>query len=148
LLPEATVYLTWIEGKQNSADAASKLFCKNIDIINSTMYREGPPDFKTGNGMDNQVVFYKFSKEGEKCIPLPQRLIMRARKDSNEILEKDMENMRCKKCSVDEDCGIYLTRQIYLTTKWSTSVQLILYELDLRLTTCRTQQAHYKELIG
>ena len=100
-----------------------KLFYKNIDIINSEMYREGPTDFKKGKGMDTQVVFYKFTKEGEEWIPLPKKLIMHAIKDIKVILdskadntfinieEKDMENIKCEKCSIEEDCGIYLTRQ-------------------------------------
>ena len=54
---------------------------------------------------------------------MPETLIMRARKESKEILDsksdntfiniekKDMELMKCEKCNIEEDCGIYLIRQ-------------------------------------
>ena len=57
----------------------------NINIINSKLYREGP-DHLHENSPD-RIVFYKVTKDKEEWIPLPERLIMRAKKHSEQILK-------------------------------------------------------------
>ena len=57
----------------------------NINIINSKLYREGP-DHLHENSPD-RIVFYKVTKDKEEWIPLPERLIMRAMKQSDKILK-------------------------------------------------------------
>ena len=112
LFPTATVMLCWMDGKSNAADSKSKLTYGNINIINSKLYREGP-DHLREDGPD-RVLFYKVTKDKEEWIPLPERLIMRAKKQSEKILKarlaetcannvpKDIE--RCFMCQDNETC--------------------------------------------
>ena len=107
-----------MDGKSNDADSSSKITYDNINIINSKLYRKGPIQLHEDG--PERVVFYRVTKDKEEWIPLPERLIMRAKTQSEQILKaapsetfanNDPEsNERCFMCQDNETCGIYLTR--------------------------------------
>ena len=116
MLPKATITLTWMKGEVNVADAVSKLHFNAVELINSDLYRHGPPGLATIDGKD-QLPLYQLTNEGEKCIPLTPELINRARDQEKRLLELDpewtlsnkIENTLCVTCEEPEECGIYLT---------------------------------------
>ena len=69
-----------MDGKSNDADSSSKITYDNINIINSKLYKEGP-DHLHEEGPD-RVELYKVTTDKEEWIPLPERFIMRAKKQS------------------------------------------------------------------
>ena len=100
----------------------SKLHYDNVSILNSTLYRNGPEElFKD---CEDRVVFYRFTEGKEEWIPLPEKLIQRARSDTekiqktepsktfanNQIPEDKLE--ACNLYHETKDCGLYLTRQM------------------------------------
>jgi hypothetical protein len=120
LFPNATIQLAWMDGKLNAADSTSKLMFENIEIMNSKLYRNGPGNLHYES--EERVVFYRITKDKEEWIPLPEKLIMRAKADTEKIQSsessetfannKPEEIEECQLCHQTEDCGIYLTRQM------------------------------------
>ena len=65
------------------------------------------------------MIFYEVSAEGEKWIPLPEKLIMRAREDSERIQRTNSSETfannqpieTCELCHMNiEECGLMITR--------------------------------------
>ena len=59
MLPKATITLTWMKGEVNAADAVSKLHFNAVELINSELYRHGPPGLAIIDGKE-QVPFYPY----------------------------------------------------------------------------------------
>jgi hypothetical protein len=88
--------------------------------MNSSLYRNGPGNLHYEN--EDRVVFYKITKDKEEWIPLPEKLIMRAKTETEKIQKTESsesfannrpdEIEECAMCHQTEDCGIYLTRQM------------------------------------
>ena len=73
-----------------------------------------------------RVVFYEISAAGEKWTPLPERLIMRAKEDSEKIqstissetFANNQPSETCNHCHMNfEDCGLMITRSMKEDTK-------------------------------
>ena len=118
MFPKDTIQLCWMDGKLNAADSTSKLMFENVEIMNSKLYRNGPGNLHYDS--EERVVFYRITKDKEEWIPLPEKLIMRAKADTEKIQKaetsetfpnnKPEEVEECEICHQTEDCGIYMTR--------------------------------------
>ena len=94
LFPKAEILLCWLDGNKNAADTMSKLHYDNVSILNSKLYRNGPEElFKE---CEDRVVFYRFTEGKEEWIPLPEKLIMRARKPNQ---AKPLQTTKSQKTS-------------------------------------------------
>ena len=85
------MYVTWLEGKYNTADSSSKLFFNPIEVINKDLYRHGPKGLTDINS-GLRTIFYKVNSQGEEFIPLPEHLIIKARKKNEDITKSTAED--------------------------------------------------------
>ena len=116
-LPNAIILFAYLPGTENSSDLVSKLFLNPINAINSTLYREGPAMLKRKSTMTG-LVFFKITKNEESFFPLPERYIKRSTQKIEDVdkPEKEFGNTeenegeKCFTSSVQEDCGLFLTR--------------------------------------
>ena len=79
---QANTYLTWVEGKYNTANASSKLLSNTIEVINMDLYRheeKGLTEIKS----EDHTIFYKTNSQGESIL-LQEYLIMKARKKNED----------------------------------------------------------------
>jgi hypothetical protein len=62
---QANTYLTWVEGKYNTANASSKLLSNTIEVINMDLYRheeKGLTEIKS----EDHTIFYKVNPSCSK----------------------------------------------------------------------------------
>ena len=88
LLPKAVIHLTWLAGEKSTADAASKLQSNPVKILNSDVYRHGPKELMTIDGVDH-VSYYKMDADGETFTPLPEHLIQTAKGKEEKLRNMD-----------------------------------------------------------
>ena len=74
LLPNASVWLTWLPGEDNPSDFSSKVVLDPVSTINSQMYRTGPPQFKSKSKLKDFCYKYFTPVNKWKWVGLPESL--------------------------------------------------------------------------
>ena len=80
--PKATIYYSFVPGKQNPSDYLSKLFFDPIEAVNSIMWRNGPDILRK-----EETFFYKVDITGDEFLGLPEKYIQRPVKEEVENID-------------------------------------------------------------
>ena len=122
-MPNASIWLTWLQGEDNPSDFSSKIVLDPVPTINSSLYRTGPPQFKSKTKL-KEFCYKKYTPANKwEWIGLPESLTrinenaaklkellstpasdpFRTEETKKFIKDKEKEeHFQCKLCILDE----------------------------------------------